>query len=65
MATSRQRFMLALVIAFGLGVLITLECVEADARDRIAAARRASAMDCRDQIAVAVPLTQRKTGGAL
>ena len=64
MATPRQRFALAVVIAFGLGVLLTLECVEADARERITAARRA-ALDCRDQIAVAVPVIQRKTGGAL
>lgn len=64
MATSKQRFALTVVIAFGLGVLLTLECVEADARERIAAARRA-ALDCRDQIAVATSAPQRRIGGAL
>lgn len=64
MTTQKQRLALALVVAFGLGVLITLECVEADARDRIAAAQRAS-LDCRDRIVVAVPNPQWKTGGGL
>ena len=43
MATPRQRFALALVLAFGLGVLITLECVGTDAETRIRAAHRAAA----------------------
>lgn len=42
MVTSTQRFALALVIAFGLGVLITLERVGTDAEERIRAARRAA-----------------------
>jgi hypothetical protein len=45
MPTSKQRFVLALVIAFGLGVLITLERVGTDAEARIHAARR-MALEC-------------------
>jgi hypothetical protein len=45
MPTSKQRFVLALVIAFGLGVLITLERVGTDAEERIHAARR-MALEC-------------------
>lgn len=47
MATSRQRFALAMVFAFGLGVLITLERVGTDAEERVRAARRA-ALECQD-----------------
>ena len=42
MATPRQRFALALVLAFGLGVLVTLERVGTDAETRIRAAQRAA-----------------------
>lgn len=45
MVTKKQRFALAMVMAFGLGVLITLEGVQADAERRIRAARRV-ALDC-------------------
>jgi hypothetical protein len=45
MPTSKQGFILTLVIAFGLGVLITLERVGTDAEERIHAARR-MALEC-------------------
>lgn len=45
MATPKQRFALSLVVAFGLGVLITLERVGTDAEARIHAARR-MALEC-------------------
>lgn len=45
MTTPRQRQALALVVAFGLGVLITLERVGTDAEERIHAARR-MALEC-------------------
>lgn len=45
MTTSRQRRALSLVVAFGLGVLLTLECVGTDAETRIRAARR-MALQC-------------------
>lgn len=45
MATPKQRFALSLVVAFGLGVLITLERVGTDAEARIQAARR-MALEC-------------------
>jgi hypothetical protein len=47
MATQRQRMALAVVIAFGLGVLLTLERVGTDAEERIRAARRL-ALECHD-----------------
>lgn len=46
MATPKQRFALSLVVAFGLGVLITLERVGTDAEARVQAARRAAAAEC-------------------
>ncbi len=64
MATPTQGFALTVVLAFGLGVLLTLECVEADAQQRIHAARRA-ALDCHDQAVTAVRFTQPTTGAAL
>lgn len=45
MTTPRQRFVLYLVVAFGLGVLLTLERVGTDAEERIHAARR-MALEC-------------------
>lgn len=47
MTTPHQRQALALVVAFGLGVLITLERVGTDAEERIHAARRL-ALECHD-----------------
>ncbi len=46
MTTPKQRFALYLVLAFGLGVLITLERVGTDAETRIRAANRAAAAAC-------------------
>jgi hypothetical protein len=43
--TRLQALVFSLVLAFGAGVLITLECVEADAQERIRSARRA-ALNC-------------------
>lgn len=62
MVTPKQRFALAVVVAFGLGVLITLERVGTDAEARIRAARRA-ALACQpieqpaDMITAPQPIT--------
>lgn len=61
MATPRQRFALALVLAFGLGVLVTLERVGTDAETRIRAAHRAAAAECPAQEGPVDMLAQPQT----
>ena len=60
MATPRQRFALAVVVAFGLGVLVTLERVGTDAETRIRAAQRA-ACECPAQEGPVDMLAQPQT----
>lgn len=55
--TRLQSIVMGLVIAFGLGVLVTLWGLEAEYRDKVAAARRAS-LDCDARQMLASPRPQ-------
>lgn len=63
MQTRAQVALFSLVCAFGAGVLITLHCVEADAQERIHAARRA-ALKCipDDELIIATPTPRAGQG---